>query len=82
LTTASQQQNGYSHSQLLAAALRQLHGRLLLATEQQLGETVVLLEQLQQQQGPVYRAVVRLLEGWGDGGAAVQQGEVVEARMR
>jgi hypothetical protein len=82
LATASQQQNGYSHSQLLAAAVRQLHGRLLLATEQQLGEAVVLLEQLQQQEAPVYRAAVRLLEGWGDGAAAVQQGEVVGVRMR
>jgi hypothetical protein len=84
LVEARQQPSSYSHSQLLAAALRQLHGRLLLATEQQLKEAVLLLGQLQQEEGPVYRAAVRLLEGWGDAAAPsnAQQGDVVGVRMR
>jgi hypothetical protein len=68
--SVSQQGSSYSHSQLHAAALRQLHGRLLLATEQQLREAVLLLEALQQQEGPVHRAAVRLLEGWAEPAAA------------
>jgi hypothetical protein len=44
---------------------------------------VLLLQQLQQQEGPVYRAAVRLLEGLRDGAAAVQLGEVADGvRMR